>query len=144
MNNILTNIEEFYNKHKSNLFLSLEEYYKQFENDIKYNIKRDAFINVLLKTLKEKYPNYIIINEGVPDDHSSIGIGIFNIPDEVLNREYKSNFRSIEDECYNLVTDTFNDEFDVLFFCRNVSTTKEHYQYRIDRYNKENNKNEEL
>lgn len=136
-NNIIDSLKQFHEKYKNNLTKSFNEYLQEIENDFRYSIKREAFTNVLLEALRKKYPEYIFINEGVPDDHLSIGIGIFNIPDELYNYQYKSNFRSIEDDCYDLVDDINKDQMDVMFMCRTVSTTKEHYQHIIDRHNLE-------
>lgn len=133
----IEDLRNFYIKYQNDVTRTFDEFLFSRFGELKYDIRREAFINVLLKTLKEKYPDFIFINEGVPDDSRSIGIGVYNIPDEIFGRKLTSDFRSIEDELYDISDDFSEYDFDVLFFTRNVSTTKEHYKNILEKYSKD-------
>lgn len=130
----IEDLRNFYIKYQNDVTRTFDEFLFSMFGELKYDIKREAFINILLKTLKEKYPDFIFINEGVPDDSRSIGIGVYNIPDEIYNRTLKLNLRSIEDELYDLSNKFLPDEFDVLFFTRSKSVTIEHYSHILEKY----------
>lgn len=136
MSNNLQDLQDFYLKNKEHLNISFDDYVKDMYGSIKWAIKRDAFTNLLLKKLKEKYPEYIITNTGVDDDPNSIGIAIYNVPEDLYFRGLKNDCKSLEDECYDLMYDLCQGEMDVLFFIINETTTKEHYGHILEQYKK--------
>ena len=134
----IENLRDFYIKYENDIDKSFNEYISDMIGIVKYKIKYDAFISILLKTLKEKYPDFIFINDNIFDNSETIRINVYNIPDEIYDRKINNTLQSIENELYEISNSFIKHEFDVLFFTNSVSTTKKYYNHILKKYNKEN------
>lgn len=132
----IEDLRDFYKKYQDDLTKNFDDMLNEMKASFRYKVKKEAFTNILLKKLKEKYPEYIIIEQGCHDDPETIGIYIYNIPDDIYTKTFKLECKSMEDECYDLVHDINHGEFDVLFFLKSETITNEHYSHILEKYSK--------
>lgn len=93
---------------------------KKRERKVKKALADADYIKaMLLMRMHEKYPNYPIRFEDVPDEHTAIGFGVFCVPIH--------QFKSVRYFIYNLVDELGHDGIEVLPLLRTAQSTERFY-----------------